>query len=69
VTDGEGLRLASTPQEFAVAIRDLATDARATDALINAGETQLTRAHDPAALAEELEQVYESVRTRASGRE
>ena len=68
VKDGEGLRLASTPQEFAVAIRDLATDARATDALINAGETQLTRAHDPAALAEELEEVYESVRTRATGR-
>ncbi|HET9370864.1 MAG TPA: glycosyltransferase family 4 protein [Vicinamibacterales bacterium] len=63
VRDGEGLRIASTPEQFAVAIRDLATDARATQALIDAGEARLKRAHDPGALAKELEDVYESVRT------
>jgi len=57
--DGEGLRLASTVDQFVTGLSTLAGDPTAAAGLVAAGQRQLETWHDPARLAEQLEGLYE----------
>lgn len=63
VADGEGLRLASTPGEFAGALRDL-TDGTAAQ-VVAAGRERLAAWHDPGLIARQLETYYQEACRRS----
>lgn len=56
--DGRELLLARDPSEFAAALRRLAEQPELVQRLVAAGREALTRRHDPATAAAQLEEIY-----------
>ena len=60
ITDGCGVRLATTPTEFLEALRELSGSPRTVERMVVEGRRVLEQSHDPAQVARQLERLYQS---------
>jgi glycosyltransferase involved in cell wall biosynthesis len=68
IPEGQGVRLASTRQDFVEAFRELGTSPTLAQQLVAEGRAMLDEWHHPQRLAEELERVYAAACARTPGR-